>query len=204
MEEASASILAVEARHSTYLRTGLRASPFPASFDTGLTPLWAYNLAQKYILSCSFKQFPGLRVLPTLNVTTVPFINISSPAVLNHTVNAPYANTTVAHLKPRQPVNITEGPLIPVTTLNFSWNPKQVNISALSPLFVAFVNQNVSAPIYRQLQSVSRVKGTGIAALPQNLDGSVFAALTTFGGNLTLDQLSAFGTLAGPIEIVVS
>jgi len=40
LEGVSASILSVEARHSTYLRGGLNASVFPTASDTGLTSLW--------------------------------------------------------------------------------------------------------------------------------------------------------------------
>lgn len=59
-------------------------------------------------------------------------------------------------------------------------------------------------PFFAPLQNVSRALGYGNAVVPSNVDGVVYAALTTFGGNLTLNQLSAFGTLAGPVEIVVS
>jgi len=74
----------------------------------------------------------------------------------------------------------------------------------LTPLYLAMVNQNVSATIFTPLQNVSRMLGYGSVVVPPSVDGVVYAALTTYSSNLTLDQLSAYGTLAGPIEIVVS
>jgi len=80
-----------------------------------------------------------------------------------------------------------------------------VNGSELTPLYIAFVSQNVSAPVFVQLQNVSRVMGMGSVALPMmGVDGVVFAALTRSAGNLTLDQLSGNATVAGPVEVVVS
>lgn len=74
----------------------------------------------------------------------------------------------------------------------------------LTPLYLAIVNQNVSATIFTPLQNVSRILGFGSVVIPPSVNGVVYAALTTFGANLTLDQLIAYGTLAGPVEIVVS
>ncbi|KAF2091305.1 hypothetical protein K490DRAFT_183, partial [Saccharata proteae CBS 121410] len=48
----ASSILTVEARHDSFLRAGLGASPFPTPFDTSLTALWAYNLAHMFVVSC--------------------------------------------------------------------------------------------------------------------------------------------------------
>lgn len=65
LEEAAGSILTVEARHDSYLRNGVGGSPFPSSFDTGLTALWAFNLAQMFIVECP-QQLPGQVALPKL------------------------------------------------------------------------------------------------------------------------------------------
>jgi len=122
----------------------------------------------------------------------------------------PYLNTTIGRLSFNTtiPVNVSlaipAAPPLPVTTLRLSWNPDQVNASMLTPLYLAMVNQNVSAAIFTPLQNVSRMLGYGSIIVPPSVDGVVYAALTTFGANLTLDQLSAYGALAGPVQIVVS
>ena len=65
---AASSILTIEARHDSYLRAGVKGSPFPNAFDTSLTAVFAYNLAQMFIVSCP--QNLPLTVLPTLTLTS--------------------------------------------------------------------------------------------------------------------------------------
>jgi len=140
---------------------------------------------------------PNRLIFPSfMNTTTV----VNSPPKL-----APYANTTAQPNAPN-PFNTTVLPVaLPPTMLQFSWSPMMVNNTELTPLYIAFVSQNVSAPVFVQLQNVSRIMGMGSVALPtMGLDGVVFAALTRSAGNLTLDQLSGNATLAGPVEVVVS
>jgi hypothetical protein len=74
----ASSILTVEARHDTFLRDGIGASPFPTNFDTPLTALWAYSLAQMFIVSCP-QQLP-LVPLPKLTLTApAPVSNLQPP-----------------------------------------------------------------------------------------------------------------------------
>jgi hypothetical protein len=68
---AAASILTVEARHSSYFRAALKQSPFPQPFDTPLTPNEVYSLASPFIVSCPstnptlpLKAFPKLALAP--------------------------------------------------------------------------------------------------------------------------------------------
>ena len=49
---AAGSILTVEARHSAYLRSGLKESPFAQPFDTPLSLDEVYTLAAQFITSC--------------------------------------------------------------------------------------------------------------------------------------------------------
>lgn len=172
LEEASASILTVEARHDAYLRTGLGASPFPTNFDTGLSAVWAFNLAQMFVVSCP-QQLPLIQL---------PKLTLTSP-------------TPPVDLQPPTPAG---------TVLHFSWDPTTffVPVESSAPLFVAMVNQNVSAPIFQMVTPEG--SGMGSVTVPEGVSGVVFACLTTFGGGLTLDQLTAFGTLAGPVEVVLS
>lgn len=68
---AAGSILTVEARHSSYIRSGLKQSPFAAPFDTPLTLDEVYTLAAGFITSCPMtnpklpvKAFPALQLDP--------------------------------------------------------------------------------------------------------------------------------------------
>lgn len=171
LEEAAGSILAVEARHDTYLRTGLGASPFPTSFDTGLSAVWAFNLAQMFVVSCP-QQLPIVK-LPKLNVTTL------SPI----------------HLQPA----VTAG-----TAIHFDWDPSTffVTVAPDTPLYIAMVNQNISAPMFQPITKTGTSSGS--VPVPAGFGGIAFACLTTFGGGLSLDQLTSFGTLAGPVEVLLS
>ncbi|KAI4134958.1 MAG: hypothetical protein LQ341_005945 [Variospora aurantia] len=64
---AAGSILTVEARHSSYIRSTLKQSPFPSPFDVPLTLNQVYTLAAPFIVSCP-EDNPALPVkaFPTL------------------------------------------------------------------------------------------------------------------------------------------
>lgn len=177
---------------------GVGASPFPTVFDTGLTAVWAFNLAQAFIVECP-EQLP---------IIQLPKLNLTSP-------------TPPSNLQPPTPAG---------TTLEFAWDPSQffVSVDPSAPLYIAMVNQNISAPIFEQvtvtgmstsaaLEEVSRTgelgsadevtatgAATGTAPVPSGVSGAVFACLTTFSGGLTLAELTSYGTLAGPVEILIS
>lgn len=64
---AAGSILTVEARHTAYIRSGLKESPFPQPFDAPLDFDEVFTLATPFIKSCPkdnpmlpFKAFPSL------------------------------------------------------------------------------------------------------------------------------------------------
>ncbi|TQS32794.1 hypothetical protein Golomagni_06880 [Golovinomyces magnicellulatus] len=68
---AAGSILTVEARHSSFIRGGLKEVPFPQPFDTPLTINEVYSLASGFIKSCPkdnaalpVKAFPMLAAAP--------------------------------------------------------------------------------------------------------------------------------------------
>ena len=90
------------------------------------------------------------------------------------------------------------------TEIDFEWDPSTffVPVDPNAPLYIAMVNQNISAPIFQEV--TKKGKGKGSVPLPKTVAGAAFAALTTFSGGLTLQQLSDFGTLAGPTELIVS
>lgn len=170
------AIVTVEARHDAFLRAGLKSSPFPSPFDTSLTALWAFNLAHEFVVSCP-EDYPSVAPvvqLPMLKVTNVPMIEV--PPV------------------PATPAG---------TVLDFSWDPTKffVPVASNAPLYIAFINQD-NPPVFEQVTKTGT--GSGTVAVPKNVTGVAFAALTTFSGGLTELQLSSFGTLAGPAEVVLS
>ncbi len=173
LEVASASILTVEARHDAYLRTGVGASPFPTTFDTALTAVFAYNLAQMFIVECP-QQLP----LPVL-----PKLTLESPM--------PPSN-----LQPPTPAG---------TLLTFTYDPSTffVQVAPGTPLYIGLINM-VTNVTYTEVTSC----GTGCATIPvpDGASGAAFAVLTTFptADALTEDQLSSFGALAGPAEVILS
>ena len=170
--QAAGSILPNEARHDTYLRTGAGASPFPTPYETALTALWAFNLAQMFIIECP-EQLPNQVALPKLNLTS-----------------------------PTPPTNL-QPPTPDGTVLTFAFDPSTffVPVSPGTQLYVAFVNQ-ISDPVFAPLTSTGT--GTGTVPVPDGIGGVAFAVLTTFAGGLTAQQLSSFGTLAGPAEVALA
>ena len=85
---AATSILTVEARHDSFLQYGLGASSFPSPFDTSLSGVFAYNLAQMFIVSCP-QQLP-IVVLPKLELISKlahcrhAFVRDVFPLTTNH------------------------------------------------------------------------------------------------------------------------
>lgn len=64
---AAGSILTVEARHSSYIRNGLKQSPFPAPFDNPLSYNAVYTLAAQFIKSCPSTNAPlPVKAFPSL------------------------------------------------------------------------------------------------------------------------------------------
>ena len=171
LETAAASILTVEARHDAYLRAGVGGSPFPTPFDTALTSVFAYNLAQMFIVECP-QQLP---------IVLLPKLTLAAP--------------------PPQPD--LQPPVSGGTELTFKFDPSTffVKVDPAAPLYIAFIN-SITNTTFAQTNSC----GTGCATvpLPNGLGGVAVAVLTTFSGDLTEDQLTSFGTLAGPAAVVIS
>lgn len=93
------------------------------------------------------------------------------------------------------------------STLDFSWSPNANNFSAPTgiagqDLYLAMIHANASDPIYQQVQTTGQ--GQGTAQLPEGLGGVVYAALTDSSGDLTYHDLTTTGTLAGPVQLVLS
>ncbi|KAH8653981.1 ferritin-like domain-containing protein [Tricladium varicosporioides] len=63
------SILTVESRHDAFFRHLEGKVPNPAPFDTGISDIWAYNLALSFIVPGSCCIEIPLPILPTLSVS---------------------------------------------------------------------------------------------------------------------------------------
>ncbi|KAK4165529.1 ferritin-like domain-containing protein [Cladorrhinum sp. PSN259] len=83
---AAGSILTVEARHSSYLRSKLGKTPFPQAFDTPLTLNEVYSLASGFITGCPennpalpVKAFPALAVDGNMAIKTGDTVTLKTP-----------------------------------------------------------------------------------------------------------------------------
>lgn len=147
---------------------GIDLYPFPTTFDTGLTAVWAYNLAQPFIVSCP----------APLDIVKLPSLQLIDPP---------------------------PSPVAPGTPIQFSWNPDEflIDVDPSTPLYMAGVAENVTDPIYAQVTKLSATSGT--VPTPGDIpSGVVYVCLTTFAGGQTMQDLTDWGTLAGPLEIMAS
>lgn len=91
------------------------------------------------------------------------------------------------------------------TELKFTYDPSTffVSVDPNAPLYIGLINM-VTNVTYTKVTSC----GTNCAQIPvpEGASGAAFAVLTTFSGDaaLTEDQLTNFGTLAGPAEVILS
>lgn len=124
------SILTVESRHNTFLRHVRGAIPNPAPFDTGISPIWAYNLAMSFIQpgSCSVE----------LPIPIVPRLAVSQHS------SALYSNGTESKSTREFTWDPTQTPFV---------------TEADKPLLVGWVNQ-LQKPIYTPLNIMTKGKGT--------------------------------------------
>lgn len=75
---AAASIVTVEARHQTFIRTALNAQPVPQAFDAAIGPLQIFTLAAGFIDVCPEAANLGLTPLAPLNVLDAGSIRAGS------------------------------------------------------------------------------------------------------------------------------
>lgn len=127
--------------------------------------------------------------------------NLAQPFI----VSCPIDPNTGPKLPSLHLVKPTQDPVAPGTPIQFSWNPAEflIHLAPDTQLYMAGVAENVTDPIYGKVTRLSANSGT-VATPPDIPSGVVYVCLTTFSGGLTLDQLTDFGTLAGPLEIMVS
>lgn len=67
--KSTSSIVTVESRHDAFFRQMDGEVPNPSPFDTGITGVWAYNLALPFVVPGSCPMEIPLPILPTLSAT---------------------------------------------------------------------------------------------------------------------------------------
>lgn len=103
------------------------------------------------------------------------------------------------------PAPIPNPPTPAGSQLKFTYDPNTffVKPDANTPLYIGLINM-VTNITYTEVTSC----GTGCAQIPvpEGAAGAAFAVLTTFNKDIALseDQLTQFGTLAGPAEVILS
>lgn len=65
---AAGSIVTIEARHQTLIRTSVGAVPVPQAFDVAVSARQVFTLAAGFIVSCPKEANLGITALPPLNV----------------------------------------------------------------------------------------------------------------------------------------
>ena len=171
---AASSILTVEARHDSYLRAGVGGSPFPTAFDTALTGVYAYNLAQMFIVSCPMQ----------LPLTILPKLTLKSPAM-------PPPN-----LQPPTPA----GPPLQFT---YDPSTFFVQPAAGAPLYIALINM-VTNITYTEVTSCgTNCAQIPVPAGAAGAAFAVLTTSSGVD-NLNENQLSASGSLTGPAEVILS
>ncbi|KAK4505223.1 hypothetical protein PRZ48_003186 [Zasmidium cellare] len=179
LQEFLASIATTEARHDAAIRAAFGALPAPSIHDTSIPPAWAYNLIRKWTSSCP--ESLGYPIFPHLNATTSG-----------------------------KPDNGTDDSIAKDLLISLSWKPSDfaVEVDAKQPLYLALVDSILgSRPTILSVQRkmVNGTIHTGDAIIPGELtSGVAFAALTTFVELNSVEDLVEYGTLAGPVEILMS
>jgi hypothetical protein len=188
------SVVTVESRHDAFFRYVNGKVPNPTPFDTGISSIWAYNLALPFIVPGSCPVELPIPILPTLSASGLSANMPSGNTSTTPSGSAPYANTTsVASDNTQPPAQSSQ--------MEFSWDPTQMPfvVEQGKQLFIGWVNQ-LNVPVYTEL-SIS-LPGNGTADVPQELNGVAFAAVTSQLPN-NADDL-ALATLAGPVMLMMS
>jgi hypothetical protein len=162
------SILTVESRHDAFFRHIDGKSPNPAPFDTGISDIWAYNLALSFVV-------PG-SCLIEVPVPILPALNVSDPCG----PGASYASTNA---------NLLEFTWDPLQMTFVAEAGKQ--------LLVGWVNQ-LNVPVYTALNITRKGTGTAAvppgmngavfaAVTTQQPDNVNDLALATLAGPVVLN-----------------
>ena len=124
------SILTVESRHDAFFRHARGAVPNPAPFDTGISDIWAYNLAFSFIQpgSCSVE----------LPIPILPRLTVVQPSSTSHTNSTKNSDQREFTWDPMQTPFVTE---------------------AGKQLLIGWISQ-LNKPVYTPLNITTEGKGT--------------------------------------------
>jgi hypothetical protein len=124
------SILTVESRHDAFFRHIRGAVPNPTPFDTGISDIWAYNLALSFIQPGSCSVEVPIPILPRLAVSQLP--------------STPYTNSTQSNNQREFTWDPTQTPFV---------------TEASKQLFIGWASQ-LNKPVYTLLNITAKGKGT--------------------------------------------
>ena len=110
------SIVTVESRYDAFFRYMGGKVPNPAPFETGISSIWAYNLALSFVVPGSCPIEIPIPILPSLSVSSLPANTSSANTSSANTTGtplcgAPYQNTTGMPLCSAPYKNTTGTPL---------------------------------------------------------------------------------------------
>ncbi|RPB17090.1 hypothetical protein P167DRAFT_556663 [Morchella conica CCBAS932] len=80
---AAASIVTVESRHQTFIRTALKQSPVPQAFDAAVSARQIFTLAAGFITECPAGSSLGLQAFPSLNIVNAATVTAGSVLTLS-------------------------------------------------------------------------------------------------------------------------
>jgi len=90
---AAASIVTIESRHQTFIRTALRESPVPQAFDVAVGARQIFTLAASFIKSCPAGSALPLQAFPSLNIVNAANVKSGSTLTLADTTAFPDGTT---------------------------------------------------------------------------------------------------------------
>ncbi len=140
----------------------------------------------------------------TASTATFAF-NLAQMFIVSCPMQLPIITLLKLTLKAPTPPPTLQPPTPAGTELQFTYDPTNffTPIKATTPLYIGLINM-VTNVTYTEVSSC----GDNCAQIPvpEGTAGAAFAVLTTFSGDAALseDQLTSFGTLAGPAEVVLS
>lgn len=190
---AAGSIMTVEARHASYLRSQISEAPYPSAYDTPLDFTQVHSLAYPFFAVC-----PSTN--PSLPVTALPALSVQSTGNLS----APYApGSTITLATPRTVLVPSQS--LPVQTSTSTPTPTITLTPHQAPeptLYAAFLTPTgpVFAPVTPTTDPVTGSTVYNVQIPPNLAGGQTYVLLTSCG-----DAVSDDTTLAGPavVEIAV-
>ena len=165
---AAGSILTVEARHASYLRSRINESPFPAPYDTPLDFDQVHSLAWPFFVSCPAGN-------PPLGVTAFPRLSVAAAAAAIGPIGA--------------------GTNITISSVNGYVIAPSAGTDPNTPLYAAFLTP--TGPVFVPAYSVAAGAAGGssfVTTVPATgVSGQSYVILTACA-----DRVSDDTTIAGP------